>query len=69
MTADKSDADVCIFPNCKSLKFIESDGKIHPYCGQTHANLAKQLGIFGEQSRIDCTVIMNNNATITLHYD
>ena len=45
-TAVVDSSSVCIFPNCKSHKFTEADGTIHPYCGKTHAQLAKQLGIF-----------------------
>lgn len=36
----------CIYPNCTKEKYVEQNGVTHPYCGKTHANLAKSLGIF-----------------------
>ena len=44
------DSNVCIIPNCSQPKFVESDGKVHPYCGKSHASLARQLGIFRERN-------------------
>ena len=46
--SDSTAANTCIIPGCSQPKYVESDGKTHPYCGKSHAALAKQLGIFRE---------------------
>ena len=46
--SDQSSPNACIYPNCNKPKYVESDGTTHPYCGKTHAELAKQQGIFRE---------------------
>ena len=41
------DSSLCIFPNCNRPKFVDG-ATIHPYCGRTHAQQGKQLGIVRE---------------------
>ena len=38
------DSSLCIFPNCTRPKFVDG-ATTHPYCGRTHAEQGKQLGI------------------------
>ena len=38
------DSSLCIFPNCTRHKFVDG-ATTHPYCGRTHAEQGKQLGI------------------------
>ena len=45
---DQSDkpANSCIYPRCRQPKHVDPDGTVHPYCGRTHSQQAKKLGIF-----------------------
>ena len=38
------DSSLCIFPNCTRPKYVEG-ATTHPYCGRTHAEQGRQLGI------------------------
>ena len=70
-TVSDSSSVMCILPNCNRPKYTETNGKIHPYCGQSHAMLAKQLGIFRKQHNYSYTnsnsfiiIIHSNNISI-----
>ena len=52
----------CIYPNCTKERYVEQNGVTHPYCGKTHANLAKSLGIFCKF--INCSFICFINVFI-----
>lgn len=45
---DQSDkpTNSCILPGCRQPKHVDPDGTVHPYCGRTHSQQAKNLGIF-----------------------
>ena len=38
------DSSLCIFPNCTRPKYVDG-ATTHPYCGRTHAEQGRQLGI------------------------
>ena len=42
-TQDK-DSSLCIMPGCNRKKYVDG-GKTHDYCGRTHAEQGKQMGI------------------------
>jgi len=33
---------MCKFPGCDKPCYVEPNGKVHDYCGRTHANQAKK---------------------------
>jgi len=41
------DSSLCIFPQCTRPKFVDGS-TTHPYCGRTHAEQGKLLGIVRE---------------------
>ena len=45
-TQDK-DSSLCIMPGCNRQKYVDN-GKTHDYCGRTHAEQGKRMGIVGE---------------------
>jgi len=54
-------ADCCILPGCKSPKYVDAnDGTVHPYCGRTHAEQAKQLGILRMLCMKKCLLFIFN---------
>lgn len=53
-TSVTDDTDSCIYPSCTRKRHIEPNGTVHPYCGKTHANLAKSLGIFCKFICVSC---------------
>ena len=45
-TQDK-DSSLCIMPGCSRKKYVDN-GKTHDYCGRTHAEQGKKMGIVGK---------------------
>ena len=43
------DSTLCILPGCPRKKYVESNGRVHPYCGRTCAERGKKEGIVGKQ--------------------
>ena len=42
--AQDKDSSLCIMPRCNRKKYVDG-GKTHDYCGKTHAQQGKQMGI------------------------
>ena len=42
--AQTKDSSLCLLPGCNRQKWVEN-GITHPYCGKTHAQQGKQMGI------------------------
>ena len=41
------DDNMCLLPQCRRERYKEPDGTLHPFCGRTHANLAREMNIEG----------------------
>ena len=54
-SSQPKDSTLCILPGCPRKKYVESNGRVHPYCGRTCAERGKKEGIVGKQC---CLVIM-----------
>ena len=39
------DTNTCWFPTCSKQRFKEPNGRIHLYCGKTHADMARKANL------------------------
>ena len=42
------DESMCSLPQCRRPRYKDTDGTVHPFCGRTHADLAKVMNIQGK---------------------